>query len=156
MDAAGPLDAVRRVAPDDVRDAIDRLLSRGFSVVSVTERHGMGFAEVTLQQDDVKVALTSDRDQWMCEITNGPGPAVHLVALLVARGVLAKEPGLDVDLKGPMPKQLPVGVSWRKELPASVEWVSEADRSKEIAHAWELVKSDRMRRWRSLGTSSRD
>jgi hypothetical protein len=116
------VDAVLAVATADVADAVRWLLAQGARVTYEEAPHGMGFAVLELELDHTQIRMVRDRGQWMLDLRSEGQPWLQLDLVHAARvgGVDWQQEGTRT---GPLPDQLPVGVSWRDELPAALDWV---------------------------------
>lgn len=120
------VEVVLSVATNDVAETVGWLLAEGAKVSGVDTPHGMGFAALELELDDVQVRMVRDRGQWMCDLRLEGQPWLQLELIHAARtGDSSWQP--QVGRTSPMPDQLPVGLSWRHELPDALAWVRSTD-----------------------------
>jgi len=121
---------LQRFAPGDVRDTIAWLSANGYTLES---HRGEGtFGAQFVYKGEAKVLITVDRSQWMLDVAPRPDAEAWQYDLLIA--AQAGQPYGEVfpmvgtrSVGGPLPEQLPDGVSWRETLPGILQWVESDD-----------------------------
>jgi hypothetical protein len=135
---------LRRSAPDDVRDTIAWLSANGYTLSS--HRGASTFGAQFVYTGYAEVVVTVDRSQWLLDVASRPGAEAWEYSLLIAAhmgqpyGKVFPTVGV-TSVEGPLPKQLPVGVSWRETLPGILEWVGE----EEVRTAVDQARRERSR-----------
>lgn len=135
------VDAILAVATADVADSVRWLLAEGAEVTRAEPPHGMGFAALELELDDAKFRMVRDRGQWMLDLRLGGQPWLQVDLVHAARtgdGTWGPTDGRS----GPLPDQLPVGLSWRRELPDALAWLRSTGDAVERTEAMGRFRAD--------------
>jgi hypothetical protein len=109
-------------ATTDVRRTVEHLIDeRNASVIRVESPSEAGFGNVLIELRDagVTVTVTRDRGQWMLDVQVDGQDKQQFDLIHAAMTHKVEWP----KWTGPLPDQLPVGVSWFHWLPLAVDWL---------------------------------
>lgn len=136
------VDAILAVATTDVADAVAWLVAEGALVTAADAPHGMGLASLELELDGAHVQMVRDRGQWMLDLRSSGQPWLQLDLVLAVRA--GGGDWVRSDGRGPLPDQLPVGLSWRRELPEAIAWLRFTPDAVEQVAAMGRVRADQL------------
>ena len=136
----------RANAPADVQHTLAWLVSSGYVLVS--QEGTNTFGAVFVFEGDSVVQIIVDRSQWSLDVAAASTAGFWQYDLLLAaqssQGYGRQFPGAGArTLDGPLPKQLPEGVSWRETLPGILRWIQASDVTESITEA-QQQRSTRM------------
>jgi hypothetical protein len=124
------VEKILAVAPPDIVEAVRWLVAEGAAVVWEDPPHGMAFAGLEFVLGSVSVRMVCDRGVWMMELRRDGERWLDHDLLRLARQGCDAYPAV-TERVGPMPTQIPEGVSWRDELPGLLEWLSATEEAEE-------------------------
>lgn len=137
------VDAILAVATSDVADAVAWLLAEGALVTGEEAPHGMGFAALELELSGAQVRMVRDRGQWMLDLRLRGQPWLQLDLVHAVR-TGGGDWGSAEGRTGPLPDQLPAGLSWRRELPEALAWLRSTADAVEKTAAMGRVRAERL------------